>query len=74
MSLRVEWVTADCAVTVLTAADAEERLRPDELVDADLVLLLGGASGGAFAIEGSAEDLRAFAERVRAQITAATRR
>lgn len=74
MSIRVEWDTTHCELDVLTAREAQVLLRPDEPIVADLVLAIGGATGGAFAIEGSAPELGAFADRIYNAVAAATSR
>lgn len=74
MSNRVEWDTTHCELDVLTAREAQVLLRPDEPIVADLVLAIGGAIGGAFAIEGTAAELGAFADRIYDAVAAATRR
>lgn len=70
MSMHIEWDTAkECAIEVLDAAEANEDLRPDEEIeDGNHILILGGAGGGALAIEGTIGDLKRFAELVATQI------
>ena len=73
MSIHTEWDTATtCEIEVYTAEEANEELAPDEEVDAPFVLTLGGAGGGCLAIEGTADELRAFAGKVLAAVERGT--
>ncbi len=72
MSMSIEWdVASTVAVTVLSAQSAEEDLHPDESIDAPFVLVIGGDSGGAFALEGDLDDMRRVATRILAAVDAA---
>jgi hypothetical protein len=65
MSMHIEWDTAtDCNITTASAADANEHWALDASVDAPFVLMLGGAGGGALAIEGTRAELAALARQI----------
>ncbi|ALE76807.1 hypothetical protein FRP1_28860 (plasmid) [Pseudonocardia sp. EC080625-04] len=59
MSLHIEWDTASVEVRLLPAEQGLDELHPDAGIDSSHVLVLGGAGGGALAIEG---DLDALAD------------
>jgi hypothetical protein len=68
MSMHTEWDTAiECAVTILEGSDV---VAPGDPITAPYVLFLGGEGGGCLAVEGTAEELRAFAARVAAEVAA----
>lgn len=65
MSISVEWDEAkSCGVWVGSAEAAEQSFRPDDSVSGPLVLVLGGLSGGCFAIEGDKGALLELADKI----------
>lgn len=73
MSVHTEWdVAATCQVEVASREEANDEwsLGEDEEVTAPFVLVLGGDGGGCLAVEGTREELIAFAERVRRAVHA----
>lgn len=57
---------------MLTAAEADEELLPDEPSDgAGHVLKLGGRTGGAFAVEGTLEEIEALAGSIASAVRSA---
>lgn len=63
--IHVEWDVAEtCDISAMTAADAEEELRPGEGINAPFVVVLGGDGGGCLAVEGTREELIKFGQRV----------
>jgi hypothetical protein len=75
VSIHIEWETAtECEVEVMSGAEANNELHADEEVDAPFVLVLGGLSGGALAIEGTTDDLNALAQHRAVLGAAAARR
>jgi hypothetical protein len=63
MSQRYEVDDANCELAILTPSDDPGEYRLD-LDDGNYALVIGNPWASAFAIEGSPDDLRAFAQRV----------
>lgn len=71
MSMHTEWDTATgFGFDVYTADEANESLTPGEEVTSPYVLVLGGAGGGCLAIEGTADELRAWIVKVHDHVMA----
>ncbi len=65
MTMHTEWDEArSCAISTLARDTANEDLDLAGKVTAPFVLALGGDGGGCLAVEGTAEQLRAFAARL----------
>ncbi|MDN5917951.1 MAG: hypothetical protein L0I76_23125 [Pseudonocardia sp.] len=71
MSMRIEWDTATNLDSSLLTADAALRHLDPETVDGTHVLVLGGSTGGAFAIAGDLHELAQLVQRLDADIASA---
>lgn len=66
MSMHTEWdVAKTCAIGAASREEANDEWSLGEEVTAPYVLVLGGDGGGCLAVEGTREELIAFADRVR---------
>jgi hypothetical protein len=69
--MHIEWDTAtDCNVSTASAVEANADWSLDAEVVEPFVLMLGGAGGGALAIEGTRAELVALAGRILAEVRA----
>lgn len=66
MSLHIEWDTArECEMEILDRETANEELSPAEEITVPYVVILGGAGGGALAVEGTESELIKWVDRLR---------